>query len=423
MLKIKLIIILFLISSLLFAQEEASINDFNFESVTNPAFTLIGESPSEINTPSNLKSLALYLSNGFSNTNIALETNPYWLIDFEDKRSYQKFRGIKMKQNGETYIDPFIGWKTNSSFSLAYINKKFEGAEDEKKTIAIGYRTTMLKLYNKVRIEKIKTAISIVDKGVTKSINILFEDYFNQEGINNPGTGSCNDIENNTDLKNEFNTIASDFLDRIFEEQDPDDPDEIAERGKLIFGDKKREEIREESIVSEYFKERCENISSFVNNPKTIKPILRLDGALAYSFLFEENKSGSATASRFGSWITADVALQLTNNNYLHIYGIAKYIDDGFSLTDEGLYFTENFWDYGGKLELELNKFTLAYEYLKRTGNYDKYRSVGNITYQLSEKMSITGGFGKDFPIDENLVTILGVNWGLNLGEKSFLPE
>ena len=135
MLKRNLIFMLLLGNSVLFSQEEASINDFNFESVTNPAFTLIGESPSEINTPSNLKSLALYLSNGFSNTNIALETNPYWLIDFEGKRSYQKFRGIKTKENGQSYIDPFIGWKTNSSFSLAYINKKFEGFEDSKKSV------------------------------------------------------------------------------------------------------------------------------------------------------------------------------------------------------------------------------------------------------------------------------------------------
>lgn len=34
--------------------------------------------------------------------------------------------------------------------------------------------------------------------------------------------------------------------------------------------------------------------------------------------------------------------------------------------------------------------------------------------------MSITGGFGKDFPEDDNLVTILGINWGLDLSKKSF---
>ena len=105
---------------------------------------------------------------------------------------------------------------------------------------------------------------------------------------------------------------------------------------------------------------------------------------------------------------------------YLHFYGIGKYVDDGFNIDSAGLYSNQHFWDYGGKVELELKKLKFSYEYLMRSIDSEQFRSVGNITYQVNNNISVTGGFGKDFPSDNNLVTILGINWGLDLGENSF---
>ncbi len=420
MLRIKWILFFVLITVQMFGQQVASINDFNFDSVTNPALTLVGESPSEINTPDNLKSLALYLSNGFSNTNIALETNPYWLIDFEGERSYERYRGIKQNNDGAYKIDPFIGWKTNSSFSLGYIDKKYEGFEDEKQVLAIGFRTTMIKFYNEARVNKIRKTIEVVDQGVKSPLNKLFETYYNAEGLNFPGWGSCSEINSNSELQSKFQAMAQDFLERAFDEQDPDDPDDFAIECKKVLEGLGRENITKEEIVSEYFEERCNNIESFVNNPKAIKPVFRLDGAIGYSILFIEDNISSSTANRFGSWLTADFAVRFNDNSYLNIYAIGKYIQDEFNINEEGNYFEENFWDVGGKLEIELERFKFSYEYLNRSGFEDQYRSVGNITFQINNKMSLTGGFGRDFPVDDNLVTLLGINWGLDMGESSF---
>lgn len=411
----------FLFCFSLLAQEEPSINDFNFDSTTNPAFTLLDESPTQINTPDNLKALGLYLSNGFSNTNIALEVNPYWLIDFEMERSYQKYRGIKTCDKGKTYIDPFIGFKTNSSFTIGYLDKKFDGFLEEKKTIAIGYRTTMLQFYNKPRLEKIQQAIAQIDNGVQSPLNRLFEEYLAGSGQNFPGSGSCKTIETDLELKAKYLELAQEFLDRIFEELDEgDEPSDTSVRGKAILGGLDKLSITSEELVTNYFKDRCENIKSFVNNPKTIKPIFRMDGALGYSVLFKENDISTSTAGRFGAWLTADFAVKFNDENYLHFYAIGKYIDDEFNVDTSGNYFNENFWDYGGKIEFELKKLKFSYEYLKRDGLDDQYRSVGNLTYQINKKISVTGGFGKDFPADDNLVSILGINWGLDLGEGSF---
>ncbi|WP_303316479.1 hypothetical protein Q4Q34_06635 [Flavivirga abyssicola] len=421
MIKIKCIPFLFFFGcSILLAQQKASINDFNFESTTNPAFTLLDETPTQINTPDNLKALGLYLSNGFSNTNLALEVNPYWLIDFETERSYEKYRGIKTNEKNKTYIDPFIGLKTNSSFSMGYIDKKFEGFAEEKKVLAIGYRTTILKFYNADRLKKIQNTIQEIDNGVASPLNKLFEEYFIAEGINIPGSGSCSAIDTDQALSDKFHGLAKDFIDRVLATQDSDDIDPFAERGKNILMSINKLNITKEELVSGYFKDRCENIKNFVNNPKTIKPIFRLDGAIGHSLLFKENEINSSTANRFGAWLTADVAVKFNDENYLHFYGIGKYVDDGFNINSGGQYFKEHFWDYGGKVELELNKLKFSYEYLERSGDGDEFRSVGNITYQVNKKISITGGFGKDFPQDDNLVTLLGINWGLNLGESLF---
>ncbi|AUC74811.1 hypothetical protein [Olleya sp. Bg11-27] len=410
----------FLVCGFSFAQDNVSVNDFNFESTTNPAFSLLGETPTQINTPDNLKALGLYLSNGFSNTNIAVEVNPYWLIDFEVDRSYQNYRGLKTNINGKTYIDPFIGLKTNSSFSVGYIDKQFSGFEVEKKTLAIGYRTTILQFYNTNRLHKIQDVIQQIDNGVQRPLNKLFEEFLAGENINFPGSGSCSALETDLELKAKYESLAQDFLDRILDEQAPDDPDALAIRGINILSGMDRLKITKGEIVSSYFEDRCENIKNFVTNPKTIKPVFRLDGALGYSVLFKENEVSAATANRFGAWLTADVAVQFNSQSYLHFYGIGKYVDDGFNIDSAGLYSNQYFWDYGGKIELELKKLKFSYEYLMRSIDSDQFRSVGNITYQVNNNISVTGGFGKDFPSDNNLVTILGINWGLDLGEVSF---
>ncbi|WP_136582873.1 hypothetical protein [Psychroserpens sp. NJDZ02] len=412
--------LLFFVSAFSFAQDNVSVNDFNFESTTNPAFSLLGETPTQINTPDNLKALGLYLSNGFSNTNIAVEVNPYWLIDFEVDRSYQNYRGLNTNDNGKTYIDPFIGLKTNSSFSVGYIDKQFSGFEAEKKTLAIGYRTTILQFYNTKRLDKIQEAIQQIDNGVQRPLNKLFEEFLAGENINFPGSGSCNALETDLELKAKYESLAQDFLDRILDEQVPDDPDALAIRGVNILSGMDRLKITKGDIVSSYFEDRCENIKNFVTNPKTVKPVFRLDGAIGYSVLFKENEVNTATANRFGAWLTADVAVQLNSQSYLHFYGIGKYVDDGFNIDNAGLYSNQYFWDYGGKVELELKKLKFSYEYLMRSIDSEQFRSVGNITYQVNNNISVTGGFGKDFPSDNNLVTILGINWGLDLGEDSF---
>ncbi len=371
-----------------------SINDFNFESVTNPAFILLDETPTSISTPDNLKSLALYVSNGFSDNNIALEVNPYWILGGNDDTSYREYRGIK----DDDKIDPFKSLETNTTLSLAYLDKEFQNIEGERKVFAVGLRTTIAEVYGK-RTSEIVGIIKSLEGGYENDIMKSFDTYVRRPGANliSPDVAKCKDFETN---KKAYEASAIAFL-----------------NNNPAY---KRQYSTSDKLLEAYFKGRCARINNFYLNKKNIKPIFRLDGALGYSVLFKENDVDASTANRFGSWLTADLAIKFTDQNYLHAYGIGKYIDDGFVVENDGTFGTTAFWDYGGKIELELERFKFSYEYLRREGDGEQFRSVGNITFQLNQTMSITGGFGKDFPQDDNLVSLIGVNWGLNLGEKAF---
>ncbi|RAJ17970.1 hypothetical protein [Olleya aquimaris] len=385
------------------AQEDdtpKTINDFNFESTTNPAFSILEETPTAINTPENLKSLALYVSNGFANGNIALETNPYWLLSNKKDKSYKDYRGISTNKKSEYRIDPFKSLQTNTSFSLGYIQKKFEGFEEAKKTLAIGLRTTLFEYYGKERTTTLLDVINIVDKAYTNEALTKFDKYIRGFNETTPNRKKCEDFIENGNIPKNYSDAAVKFLEKY-------------EQYKTNY-------IDADALVKAYFTETSKKVLDFYFNPKNIKPLIRLDGAVAYSLLFKENEINSSTANRVGSWLTLDVAFQFNDKNYLHLYGIGRYIDNGFNVDETLNYFNENFWDVGGKLELELNNFKLAYEYLERSGNDEQFRSVGNITYQINPKISITGGFGKDFPVKDNLITIIGINWGLDLGEGAF---
>ena len=231
-------------------------------------------------------------------------------------------------------------------------------------------------------------------------MNILFEDYYNEE-YNKIGSGTCARFESDEVLQNRFYTAAEEFLER----------EETIELLRQL----NRSDVTKEEVVAEYFNERCEIV---LNSPKKIKPVFRLDGAMAYSVLFKENEINTATANRFGSWLTMDFAVKFNTNEYLHIYGISRYIDDGFNRVNES-FNNRNFWDFGGKIELELRKFKFAYEYLKRDGNDEEFRSVGSLSFQIKENIIITGGFGRDFPVEDNLITLLGINWGLNFNGRA----
>ena len=242
-----------------------------------------------------------------------------------------------------------------TTFSFAYVDKEFNGMTTSRKAFALGGRTTLIRLYNKQKVYNNYLAMSNALANITPPMSVLT--------------------------------------------------------------------AGEEAIKAYYKSHYTEALTPYL---KTIKPVFRLDGAVGYSTLFKENDIDSGTASRFGCWLTAELSLLLNgksttakHNNYVNILALGRYVEDGYNMDAAMQFDTRYYRDWGVKTSLDLGRFNLSYEYIVRNGVIKQERSVGTLGFILTKDVSISGGFGKDFPSNDNLITLLGLHWGLNLGTNN----
>lgn len=337
-------------------QAQVDLGEFTMSDISSPAFLLVEESPTEIYTPDNVRALALHASENFGNS-LSVEVSPYFFMNTQSPyRTYYRYIGVHKDESGTLKQNPFSGLNT-TTVSFSYVNKEFEGLGDgDRKTYAIGLRTTLLRFFNKQKI------------------------YDNAQAI-------ANELQNLTV------------------------PNDVLAGGA--------------EAIKKYYLEQQKVEEKFAKYQKTIKPLFRLDGALGYATLFKENDVSSSTAKRFGSWLTAQGSFILNEgnsgpqNNYLNLFVTARYIEDGFQQTEALEYNTLFYRDLGGKVEMELGKLAFAYEFIQRHGEINSERSVGSIKFIINKDISLSGGFGKDFEETDNLITVFGINWGLNLGGKA----
>lgn len=150
------------------------------------------------------------------------------------------------------------------------------------------------------------------------------------------------------------------------------------------------------------------------------KPLFTLDVAAAYSLLYPDNKFSHNQSDRLGVWSTATFSFKTVkdNGNYINFYAFARYLkDDSVYQETLGDYSdTFEYFDYGGKGQLDFKKLSIGYEYIKRTGDGDDYRSVGLVQYKINENVYFTGGFGKNFESEngDDLLTLFGIRWGFD---------
>ena len=346
-------------------EKDVDLSKFQMSNITSPAFQLLEETVTDVYTPGNIKALALHVQNNFGES-MAVEIAPYFFINTKSKsRTYDKYIGVTKDENGVLKQNPFSGLNT-TTLSFAYLKKDFEtiAGDDEHKTFSIGGRTTLLRFFNTKKIDQQKQSIQRI---LTDPNSMIPEEILDME----------------------------------------DESEQLEAIKKFLLEEQK---IRERLKPYE----------------KTIKPIFKLDGAIAYSSLFKENSTDGGTVNRFGSWLTGKFSLILNEdndesatNNYFDLLFMARYIEDEFNMEIADTFTTNYYRDFGIKANFDLGKFTFGYEYIKRHGTITSKRSVGNISFAIDKNISITGGFGKDFQANDNLLAIFGINWGLNFGDST----
>lgn len=357
----KVIPLLFLICTSGLAQKvdfiKIPLGEFSMSNPSSPAFLLVDESPTAIYTPDNIKALMIHAMENLGKS-ISIEVNPYFFVNTKrSDRTYYKYMGIEAHPDGRAKQRPFSGLNT-TSVSFAYVDKEFSGISGSKKTYSIGFRTTLLRFFDAEKLRQNAQDMGDVLSSFTVPTNVLVQG--------------------------------------------------------------------EEAIQKYYFENGRPLKEALAPFQKTIKPIFRIDAAMGYSALFKENTTSSGTVNRFGTWLTAegnfilnDGNVESKGNHYCSFLLTARYIEDGFNLGQNEDYFNTFYRDFGAKLAFEFGKIGVAYEYISRKGSLNSERSVGTIRYMINKDVSITGGFGKDFPVDDNLVTLFGINWGFNVGENS----
>ncbi|TDD94113.1 hypothetical protein [Flavobacterium cellulosilyticum] len=181
--------------------------------------------------------------------------------------------------------------------------------------------------------------------------------------------------------------------------------------------------ITRTSNTEEYYKKRDEIVASleyekaddFAEILK--KPLLMLDLAVAYSTLYSNNTYKNNQQDRLGVWSTLTFSPKV-DTNYLNLYGFVRYIKDNAVYNNLTSGYTDQleYFDYGCKIQLDVDALSFGYEYIKRNGNGKDYRSVGVIQYKINSNYHLTGGFGKNFTSDssKDLVSLIGIRWGMN---------
>nr|WP_321236400.1 hypothetical protein [uncultured Psychroserpens sp.] len=361
-------------ASFLFAQSgtEPTAGLKNLAPPNSPAFVLMDITPSNIIVPENIQAFSLQTISAFtgdsssslSNNNYAVEFQPYWYVKRE-RMNFFTYNNLKTdKPDGSALtVDDYTrynvfgdAWK-RVSVSLALMNGTFDVFPQAQSYVSVGARTRLLSFKTKNQINEIKSQYTAYTQFMSSPEVIAV--------FANP---NLTPTEINTKITNleGYKTIVNNF-----------------------------------------------------ENTLQRKPLFALDIAAAYShFMGDESQDIDDAFGRFGVWASGDLAFYtptVGNNGHIHIYGVFRYLRDGLNLNTDGELFTETNTDYGVKMEIELDKLSVAYEFITRDSDANNQeRSIGSIRYKINNAFTINGGFGKNFKSDGEQIALFGIQWGLD---------
>ncbi|QBA19932.1 hypothetical protein EU348_01615 [Chryseobacterium indologenes] len=400
--------------TLLFAQSKEISAELNKLELSNaPSVMLLGLASSDLETPKSKKAFMSSIVNSFSENDglpnaYAVELTPTHLFPLTemDALKYAGIKSIKKPDNSYEYKNNIFSEAKNVSVSFAFLrNYKIEDLDTENPSVSFSLRTTVFKIRNKKNIE----AITDSNKNISKALT---------------------EIQTEFEKSKEYNDIEA-------SNASPDEKNE--KKAKAL-----------EKFATEYYKTETEKYKKYLDE----KPAFQLDVASAYSTFFLDNQFKNNQFGKLGFWMTMSSGINLErtktpqkkedqNNEKskviikeasttdaskiekrLNFYAVARYMQDktvydaasGFSRTDN--------YDFGGKIELVYNRFSIGYEFIYRSSDLDDtYRSNGVINYKVSDSVYINAAFGKNYGDKNNLITFLGLNWGLDSKRKTLFSE
>jgi hypothetical protein len=357
---------------------------------TAPAFSLLDQAPSVVDRPASARAFTLGLFQSIDQkaglpTNYAVEATPYWFVKHKTM-SFTKFYGTDNLYRDKVSFPWTKGLALRASLSVAYVNPAnstqatANALAEQNSVFSFGGRVPLFKVLGKMDLEELHKEADNVIKGLS-DVNKAFV-------AANPmalllATGTPADVV-------KYHQLEHDFL------------------------------------VAYKYKAKG-NVAGILSR----KPVASLDLAFAGSRYFPNRTFAANRAGRTGVWLTGNVSVPFKKDTadhqkaYFSVYLIGRYLTDkALSDTTKACsYLDITYADAGGKLELEFSRIIFSYELVSRkVGGADKeknplvgdgWRSVGNIKFRINTSTFITGAFGKNFGVRDNLLYSLGVNWNI----------
>lgn len=425
-----------LIPSLFFGQNtDEGIKIKDLEMPNAPALTLLDQTTANIETPKNIQALTTTIMNNVNN-NFALEINPYMILN--NHKNFYDFYNVKWNKEKNEFEHQGLFTSVLKDLSISFAKVK----KDSTNYLSIGARTNLIRIVGNEKkfiakfneLEKLFTDLTrysstteyIDDYTVLRDVSdissptfkkitetLTEEDittlHYNFDSQSNPQLDKF--LTDNSISKEEFNTLLKKRIDK-------ETVWEIIKRFRRYKAIKEENDL----AILLYYKEADTFRKNFASNLKILeseipKALFTLDAAVAYSLFYPSNNYSDGQTGKFGVWSTANLNLKLLsddNKEYLSFYTYGRYLkDNAYFDTGTNTYIHTDYFDIGAKVELEYHKLTFGYEYIHRDKGDDNYRSVGSIKYKFSDTITLTGGFGKNFEQKDNLVSIIGINWGI----------
>jgi len=336
----------------------------------------------------------------------AVELTPTHLFPLTemDALKYAGIKSIKKADNTYEYKNNIFSEAKNVSVSFAFLrNYKIEDLDTENPSVSFSLRTTVFKVRNKKNID----AIAASNNNISKEL---------------------------TDIQREFEQSQK-FKDIIMSNTSPSEKEEKLAKAQ-------------DEFVTDYYKTETEKYKKYLDE----KPAFQLDAASAYSTFFLDNQFKNNQFGKLGFWMTMSSGINLERNpkkrkeqdkekskvtikeisatesskieKRLNFYAVARYMQDKTVYDAASGFSKTNNYDFGGKIELVYNKFSIGYEFIYRSSDLDNtYRSNGIINYKVSDSVYINAAFGKNYGDKDNLISFLGLNWGLDSKRKTLFSE
>ncbi|WP_294312400.1 hypothetical protein [uncultured Chryseobacterium sp.] len=358
-----------------------------------PSIILLGISPTELESPKTKKAIILSLVNSFKKgngvlDNYAVEITPFWL--FPSKRiDALKYVGINSMGKQNIFNDI-----QKTSFSIAY-SKDLKLNPDsgiETPSFSVGLSSRILNIRSKDNRDKIIDLTATIED-INRKLSVNFIKNIEPEIFKKCKLDGITDVDCKKIRDFEYNKFIN-----------TNDQDSIEKE--------KQKELDNYKLLID------------------AAPIFSVDFATAYSTFFSDNKFANNHFGKLGFWMTLSSGIDFTDKEdpkiekKLNFYGIARYLEDGTTLSvDQQFLRTRNF-DFGGKAEFVYNRFSISYEYIYRVNEIENtFRSSGLLAYKISDKVYINAAFGKNYGNKDNLISFLGLNWGLDSERKSVFVE